>query len=155
FPAKVRERAETLRTKLLARQEGKAAYLAKITDELNALKGNADVGHELFLSQKLGCYGCHRAVGRGGTVGPDLSKIGQIRTKAELLESILYPDLTIAPEYRSFQVSTRAGKVTTGIIVRDDSDAITLRQTDLADVRIPRSEIEEMAPSTSSLMPDG
>jgi putative heme-binding domain-containing protein len=154
-PAEVKERAGPLRAKLAARQAGKAAYLARLSAELAPLRGDADAGHELFLSQRLGCYGCHRAVGRGGTVGPDLSRIGQIRTKAELLESILFPDLIVAPEYRSFLVETPDGRVATGLVVRDDPDAITLRTADLAEARIARSDVERMAPATTSLMPEG
>jgi hypothetical protein len=78
-PTEVKERARTIREKLAARHAGTAAYLARLTAELAPLRGDADAGHELFLSTRLGCYGCHRAVGRGGTVGPDLSRIGQIR----------------------------------------------------------------------------
>ena len=55
----------------------------------------------------------------------------------------------------SYQVVTKDGRITTGLIVRDAPDAITLRTTDLAEVRVPRPEIEEMAPSTNSLMPEG
>jgi putative heme-binding domain-containing protein len=154
-PVEVRDRARPLRAKLTARQAGKADYLARVSSELAPLRGNADVGHELFLSPKLGCYGCHRAVGRGGTVGPDLSKIGQIRTQAELLESILFPDLTVAPEYRSYLVETRDGRVMTGLVVRDDLDAITLRAADLAETRIARKDVERMSPTTTSLMSEG
>ena len=58
---------------------------------------DVDAGQEIFLSTKAACYSCHRAAGRGGNVGPDLSKIGKIRTRAELLESLIYPSLTIIP----------------------------------------------------------
>ncbi|HZW32652.1 MAG TPA: HEAT repeat domain-containing protein, partial [Isosphaeraceae bacterium] len=154
-PAEVKQRAGPLRARLAARQAGKAAYLARLAAELAPLRGDADAGHELFLSQRLGCYGCHRAVGRGGTIGPDLSRIGQIRTQAELLESILFPELTVAPEYRSFLLETRDGRVATGLVVRDDPDAITLRTADLAEVRIARRDVERMTPATTSLMPEG
>ncbi len=155
YPPEVRRRAEALRAKLAARQKDKAAYLERIGIELDKLRGNTDAGHELFLSQKLGCYGCHRAVGRGGTVGPDLSRIGQIRTRSELLESIVFPDLTIAPEYRSLQVAFRDGRVATGLVVRDDPESITLRMTDLSELRIARRDILELAPSATSVMPEG
>jgi putative heme-binding domain-containing protein len=155
FPTVVHSRARGLMKKLAATQEAKAAAIERVTSELAGLSGHVDTGHELFLSQRLGCFGCHRAVGRGGTIGPDLSKIGQIRSRAELLESILFPDLTIAPEYRSVQVATRGGKVVTGLVVRDVPDGITLRTTDLAEVRVAREDVEEIAPTTSSLMPSG
>lgn len=154
-PPGVKDRAGPLRSRLAARQSGKAAYLARLSAELAPLRGDADAGQELFLSQRLGCYGCHRAAGRGGTVGPDLSRIGAIRTRAELLESVLFPDLTVAPEYRPFLVETRDGRLATGLVVRDDPAAITLRTADLAEVRIARGDVERMTPAAASLMPEG
>jgi putative heme-binding domain-containing protein len=109
----------------------------------------------VFFSRKVGCYGCHRAAGTGGQVGPDLSQIGRFRSRAELLESIVFPSLVIAPEYRSYRISTKSGKLVTGLIVREGADAIHLRTPDLAEVRIARGDLEEMEPSNLSLMPDG
>src|SRR5262249_13083857 len=126
-----------------------------LTAELSRMKGEADAGHEVFLSQKAACVGCHFAVGRGGHVGPDLSRIGAFRTRAELLESIIFPSFTVAPEFRSYQVTTKAGKSLTGLVVREAADALTLRMTDLSEVRIPRADVDEMVPSEISLMPDG
>ena len=54
YPAAVEERADPLRAKLAARQAGKAAYLARLSAELAPLRGDADAGHELFLSQRAG-----------------------------------------------------------------------------------------------------
>jgi putative heme-binding domain-containing protein len=155
YPAEVREQAQTLRRKLAARQKGQAAYLARLTAELAPLRGDRDAGQELFLSPRIGCFGCHRAAGRGGHVGPDLSRIGQLRTKAELLESIIFPSFTIAPEYRSYQVAAKDGRVVTGLILRETAEALSLRTTDLAEIRIARKDIEEMTPSNVSIMPDG
>jgi putative heme-binding domain-containing protein len=155
YPAEARSQARVLRDKLVARRKGQAAYLAALTAELDRLKGNADAGQELFLSAKAACYGCHRAVGRGGTVGPDLSRIGGIRTRAELLESIIFPSFTIAPEYRAFQVATRDGRIITGLITRDTPEALYLRTAELAEIRIARKDVEELTPSAVSLMPEG
>lgn len=151
----VRAQAEPLREKLIVRQKGQAAYLAGLSTELDKLSGDADAGKEIFLAPKNNCFACHRAVGRGGTIGPDLSHIGKFRTKAELLESIIFPSLTIAPEYRSHQVTTKAGKSVTGLVIRDAADALVLRLTDLFEVRLARKDIDDIAPATVSLMPDG
>lgn len=150
-----RQDAQALREKLLSRQKDQAAYLARLSAELEQLKGDGDAGKEVFLSPKNNCYGCHRAVGRGGTVGPELSKIGQLRTRAELLESIIFPSLTIAPQYRSHALATRDGRALTGLIVRETPEALYLRTTELAELRITRSSVEELTPSVVSLMPDG
>jgi putative heme-binding domain-containing protein len=155
FSGAVRERARRLRGALVSRHAGRAAYLAGLSNELAGLKGDSDAGQELFLSTKVGCFGCHRAVGRGGTVGPDLSRIGKIRSRAELLESIVYPGATVTPEYRTVLVATRDGRVTNGLLVRETPESVTLRMIDLSEVRIKREEVEAMTPATGSFMPDG
>jgi putative heme-binding domain-containing protein len=155
FPAEVRARAARLRAALANRQQDKRASIARLAAELEMLHGDPDRGQEVFLSAKLGCVGCHRAVGRGGSVGPDLTRIGTIRSRAELLESIIFPGVTVAPDYRTVVVATRDGRVTTGLVVRDTPTAITLRTTELAEVAFRRAEIDEINPATNSLMPDG
>jgi putative heme-binding domain-containing protein len=155
YPPAVRERARKLRAALVNRQQDKRTYIARLTAELDTLRGDPDAGQEVFLSAKLGCVGCHRAVGRGGTVGPDLSRIGKIRSRAELLESIIFPGLTVAPDYRTVLVATRDGRITTGLVVRDTPQAVTLRTTDLSEVQLRREDVEEISPSAGSLMPEG
>jgi putative heme-binding domain-containing protein len=155
FPAEVRALTQKLRDKLQARQQQQAAYLAGLTAELAKIKGNPEAGREVFFAPKVGCYGCHRAAGKGGNVGPDLSQIGRFRSRAELLESVVFPSLVIAPEFRSYTITTKTGKLVTGLIVRESSEAVHLRTADLAELRIARKDVEEMTPATVSLMPDG
>jgi putative heme-binding domain-containing protein len=155
FPAEVHALTQELRDKLKERQKQQAAYLGEVTADLGKLKGNADAGRDVFFSRKVGCYGCHRAVGKGGNVGPDLSHIGRFRSRPELLESIVFPSLIIAPEFRSYTIATKNGKSVTGLVVRENTEALHLRTADLAEVRVARKDIEEMSPSNVSLMPDG
>jgi putative heme-binding domain-containing protein len=155
YPVEVQALAAELRDKLKARQQQQAVYLAGLTSELDNLKGDAAAGRAVFFSRKVGCYGCHRAAGEGGNVGPDLSQIGRFRSRPELLESVVFPSLVIVPEFRSFAVATRDGKQATGLIVREDAEALHLRTADLAELRIARKNVEELTPSTVSLMPDG
>jgi putative heme-binding domain-containing protein len=155
FTEEVRARARPLRDKLVARQKDQMRYLATLKGELDQLRGNAEAGQQVFLSPKFACYGCHRAAGRGGQVGPDLSRIGKIRSPAELLESIVFPSLAIAPEFRTYQISTRDGRAFTGLIFRDSTEALYLRTAQLEEVRIARKDVEDVTPSPVSLMPDG
>jgi putative heme-binding domain-containing protein len=155
YPAEVRALVQKLRDKLQARQQQQAAYLAGIGGELAGIKGSAEAGRSVFFAPKVGCYGCHRAAGKGGSVGPDLSQIGRFRSRAELLESIVFPSLVVAPEFRSYTITTKAGKLVTGLIVRESAEALHLRTADLAEVRVARTDVEEVTPAAVSLMPDG
>jgi putative heme-binding domain-containing protein len=155
YPAEVREAARPLRERLAARQKGQAAYLGELTSQLVQTPGDAERGKEVFFSRKAACYGCHRAAGKGGSVGPDLSQVGRFRTPRDLLESIVFPSSSIVPEFRAFAVHTRDGRVTVGMIVRETSDAVFLRTAQLAEVRLARADVEEMTPSPTSIMPEG
>src|SRR5207302_7275057 len=137
-----------------ARQQEQAEYLTRLTTELLAVPGNVERGKEVFFSKKAGCYGCHRAAGKGGSVGPDLSQVGRFRSTRDLLESIVFPSSSIVPEFRQYVITTRQGKSTTGMIVREAADAVYLRTSDLAEVRVARGEIAEMSPSKESPMPE-
>ena len=47
--------------------------------------GDATRGQKLFEdAEGLGCIRCHSAAGKGGQIGPDLTKIGQIRTEIDV-----------------------------------------------------------------------
>jgi putative heme-binding domain-containing protein len=155
YPAEVRQLAGPLLRKLGQRQQGQAAYLLEVARELDGLKGDVQRGRQVFFSPKVACYGCHRAVGQGGRIGPDLSRVGAFRSRRDLLESIIYPSSSIVPEFRSYQVTCKDGKVAAGIIIRESSDAVYLRTAQLAEVRIARKDVDEIAPSNVSLMPDG
>lgn len=50
---------------------------------------------------------------------------------------------------------TSDGRVTSGLIVRESAAMIFLQMTNLAEVRIDRSHMDELTSSTVSLMPDG
>jgi putative heme-binding domain-containing protein len=149
YPAEVRKAARPLRERLAA------AYLGELTSQLAKTPGDAERGKEVFFSRKAACYGCHRAAGKGGSVGPDLSQVGRFRTPGDLLESIVFPSSSIVPEFRAFVVHTRDGRVTAGTIVRETSDAVFLRTAQLAEVRLARADVEEMTPSPTSIMPEG
>jgi putative heme-binding domain-containing protein len=94
--------------------------------------------------------------GQGGQVGPDLSQIGALRKKSDLLEAVVFPSANFARGYEPYLVTTRAGKVyPTGILRRQTADAIYLMSGDRSEVRINRGEIESMELSKVSIMPQG
>jgi putative heme-binding domain-containing protein len=155
YPAEVQRLTQGLRDKLKDRHKQQAAFLTDLSAQVSRLTGDARAGREVFFSRKVGCYGCHRAAGSGGQIGPDLTQVGRFRTRDELLESIVAPSLVITPEFRTYRIAAKSGKTVTGLIVRESGEAIHLRTPDLAEVRVARNDIEEVEPSTVSLMPDG
>jgi putative heme-binding domain-containing protein len=117
--------------------------------------GDAARGRLVFQKTSVACATCHRFGDTGGTIGPDLSRIGAARTSRDLLESIVAPSATFAQGYESYVVVTGEGHSLTGMIVRQDGSHVILRDSAGADVRVARDEMEEIRRSPTSLMPDG
>ena len=133
-----------------------AKQKAKI-DELMTKVSSGDVrrGQLAFHSEKAACFTCHAIGYRGGDVGPDLTKVGQIRSERDLLEAILYPSASFIRSYEPVVVATADGKVQNGLLKNETSEEILLVTGANQQVRINRSDIEEIRPSTVSVMPAG
>ena len=155
YPTDVLETAQPLLDKLASRGAQQAEYLSELKQRLGQLEGDPGRGRHIFHSRKVACIGCHRMDDQGGQVGPDLSKISQIRSPHDLLESLVFPSSSIALGYRGYTIATDDGQVHTGLIVRETSEAIFLRTAQLAEIRIPRSHVEAMQDAHLSVMPQG
>ncbi|HXX92802.1 MAG TPA: HEAT repeat domain-containing protein, partial [Planctomycetota bacterium] len=153
FPEDLRTRAEPLLKKL----EVDTAAMKVRLDELAPVLSGGEAGHgrDVFFGKKAGCTACHTVAGTGGKVGPDLSKIGSIRSGRDLLESIVFPSATFARGYEPFLLRTRDGAIYDGLIVRETAEAIVMFTSDRVEKRIPRSSIEEIRQGKVSVMPQG
>lgn len=118
--------------------------------------GDARRGRELFLDEKLTkCVICHKAVGRGGDAGPDLSIIGAKFARPHLIESLLEPSRQILEGFRTSVIATVQGQVETGIVKQTSADSITLADVNGNKRVIARADIAERQETTVSLMPQG
>jgi mono/diheme cytochrome c family protein len=91
---------------LPARRNAEAALDAKKRligplAEKVAARGDAAAGRAHFEEGKGICIACHKVGASGRPIGPDLSKIGAIRTDRDLIESILFPSNTLARDYEA------------------------------------------------------
>lgn len=120
-----------------------------------ALKGDEARGEKLFWSQTINCSKCHKIGDRGGAVGPDLTAIGKLRARPDILESLLEPSRRVEPKFAAFTVRTLDGKSLSGLIVKRDEKSIVLRDAEAKDIVIETGNVEEVKPSRLSLMPEG
>ena len=143
--------------KLLVRLGVNPELQKKKLDEFASLETGGDIknGKKIFNGKKTACSGCHTIEGIGGKVGPDLSRIGRIRTGRDLTEAIIFPSASFAREYQSYQILTTEGHSLTGVISRQTGSEVYLRTADLSEIRVPRANIEEMIESQTSVMPQG
>ena len=81
------------------------------------LDGRPERGHAVFLKE---CATCHRALGEGVEVGPDLATVAG-RTADDLLLHILDPNREVAPNYVNYNVATSDGRTISGIIASESA----------------------------------
>jgi putative heme-binding domain-containing protein len=153
YPAEVQKAARPLLQRLEVDTAKQKARLLELKPVLAG--GSARRGREVFFGKKAACAACHRVRAEGGQVGPDLSKIGAIRSGPDLLESIVFPSASFARGYEPYVIETRAGKTYNGIIARDTAEALYLKTAERAEIRIPRASIATLARSQVSIMPQG
>jgi putative heme-binding domain-containing protein len=115
------------------------------------LDGQTEHGRAIFIKS---CATCHRAAGQGVDVGPDLATVTG-RSPEDLLVHILDPNREVAPNFVNYSVATVEGRIITGIIASETATALTLKRAEAASDVIPRSQIEEVASTGMSLMPEG
>jgi putative heme-binding domain-containing protein len=120
-----------------------------------ALQGDAEQGEKLFWSQAVNCGKCHRVGDRGVPVGPDLSNIGGLRLRQDLLESLVTPSRRIEPKYAAYLAHTADGRSLAGVLVKRDEDSVVLRDAEGKEITLAAGDVEELRPSRMSLMPDG
>jgi putative heme-binding domain-containing protein len=121
-----------------------------------SLTGDRARGEKLFWSQPVQCGNCHSVAGRGTAVGPDLSTIGKLRSREDLLVSLIEPSRRIEPKYATYVVATTdGGAALTGVLVKRDERSIVLRDAQNKEINLAAQDVEELRPTRTSLMPDG
>jgi putative heme-binding domain-containing protein len=153
LPVDARRRAELLRETL---QNGVELQRAKLSEFGTLLAGgHVERGRAVFFSNKAACATCHTVGSAGGTVGPDLTKVGAIRSGQDILESILLPNSTFAQGYESYLVSTVDGRDVSGVMARQSAETIVLRDAGGGETQLRKNQIREMRRSNTSIMPEG
>lgn len=157
FPAEKYPRARAAFSDLATEKPEDSDARGQRLDTLlaQADSGNASRGRVLFHAARSTCALCHSIDGKGGTLGPNLSKIGGIRSTKDLLEAIVFPSATVVNGFESYVLSEENGTAHTGLIHRENADAFYLRNADQSIQRIPRARVKNIVRSPVSLMPTG
>jgi putative heme-binding domain-containing protein len=153
FPESVQQKGEELLALINADAGKQRAHLEELAAHLKG--GDVRRGQTIFNSSKAACSSCHAIGYLGGKVGPDLTRIGEIRTERDLLESIVYPSASFVRSYEPIVISTKSGDDYTGVLRKDAPDEVVLATGPETEVRIARQDIAEMRPGAISTMPQG
>jgi len=116
-----------------------------------ALKADGSRGQLVYRRE---CMNCHKLAGEGHDVGPSLETI-QHRSPMEILIHVLDPNREVSPQFLDYTVRLTDGRVVTGMIAAETDAGLTLRRAQKQEETILRSEIDDIAASGKSLMPEG
>lgn len=118
----------------------------------------ADIANGKAAFRKVRCDNCHRIGNSGGVLGPNLNGIAGRYSATTLLEHIVKPSIVISDQYQANIFVLNDGRKITGQIVNLSNGRYSIR-TDpfrpFARTDIPATDIEEVIPSKTSLMPAG
>jgi putative heme-binding domain-containing protein len=116
--------------------------------------GDPARGEAIFFGTQARCSACHAIAGKGGNVGPELGHQFE-RPSAEVYRDIADPGIWINPEYVAYTVALKDGRVLVGVVRAEGANAIRVTDTDAKTTIVPRAAIEELRPSSTSIMPVG
>jgi cytochrome c oxidase cbb3-type subunit 3 len=110
--------------------------------------GDAANGERIF---RANCSSCHRVDGRGGQLGPDLSRIGSARPRTGLAAKVRGTSTFIRPGYEPVTLVTRDGERLRGVRKNEDEFSIQIMdmrerlqgylKTNLAGVTIDKQSV--------------
>src|SRR5262249_26553502 len=124
--------------------------VAQMRQMLEKTKGDPTRGIAVY--KKL-CAQCHKIHGEGVEVGPDITGSGR-STFDQLLSNVFDPSLVIGAGYQAVTVETLKGRSLTGLLVEDSPTRVVLKVQGGKQEVVPRKDVEQMATSKLSLMPE-
>lgn len=115
--------------------------------------GNAESGRKIFFErQDVACVRCHKLGGQGGgEVGPELTGIGARVDRQYLLESIVAPNARLTSGFENLLITLRDKSTVTGLLREDDLEYVYITSPEDGDLRVPKSEIENLDLGLSSM----
>lgn len=133
----------------------KSWQVTDFTDE--ELTPAAPAENAAVLFKEATCLSCHKMAEQGGAVGPALDEVTK-RWKGDrraILREILDPSYRIDPKYATKIVIDIDGKTTSGMVVAEDKNSISLLTDPEAKepTVIAMDDVDEIIPSSTSMMP--
>jgi cytochrome c oxidase cbb3-type subunit III len=112
--------------------------------------GDAANGERIFRAT---CSGCHMVNGRGGQLGPDLSRIGSARPRAGLAGKLRGTSAFIRPGYEAVTLVTRGGERIRGVRKNEDEFSVQIMDTRERLQGYLKANLTEYTSDKQSLMP--
>jgi cytochrome c oxidase cbb3-type subunit III len=112
--------------------------------------GDAANGERIFRAT---CTGCHIVNGRGGELGPNLSRIGSARSRATLKEKVRGTSSIIRPGYEPVTLVMKDGQRVRGVKKNEDDWSIQIMDTGTRLQGYLKTTLAEVISDKQSVMP--
>ncbi|MBI2189835.1 MAG: c-type cytochrome [Acidobacteria bacterium] len=127
------------------------AYLKTIATPItDTPRGNGVAGTRVF---ETNCMACHRVNGRGGRLGPDLSRIGVARTRAHMTRQIRGEVPDFRTGYEPVMLTTPGGQQIQGVKKNEDLFSVQIMDTRERIQGYLREDLKGVANAKISAMP--
>jgi putative heme-binding domain-containing protein len=117
------------------------------------LAGTPDLEAGREVARKT-CLVCHKFLGEGAEVGPDLTGVGRSSLDA-LLWNIIDPNQVIGAGYEQVEVETKDDRIVAGRLVENTDQRVRLLLQGPAEEVIAREDVLSQRTLQSSVMPEG
>jgi len=118
--------------------------------------GEGRTGRRYFMTNSTGqCARCHSVQGQGGTVGPDLTHIGDNLSREELLRALIEPTARLSPGYGSVKLTLKDGQVISGILAEESPTELVLKTSDAEPLKVAVERISNRENMISAMPPMG
>lgn len=117
--------------------------------------GDPAEGMNLFrYSNQAQCIRCHMVGHRGARVGPELTRIGETLTRAQLLEALVDPGARVPPGHGRVSVTLKDGETISGFFEAETGSTMTIVDGEKT-VEVARSDVVNTEYSGSGMPPMG
>lgn len=128
----------------------------QLVSYLDSDKGKfGDPLHGRTAYNKAKCADCHQFGNYGQAIGPSLTGIARRFSKREIVESMLFPGHVVSDQYASKKVLTLDGRALVGMVSQRADNSVEVRDANNNVVSVQESQIDQILPSNTSIMPSG
>jgi quinoprotein glucose dehydrogenase len=145
--------SETLKAKIAAIKPS----ASPMDEYLEALfGGNRMNGRNTFnYNSTAQCVRCHSLGGEGGSVGPNLTKIGSTLSREQILQALIEPSARLSPGFGIVSLKLKDGQEVTGTLAKENEHELVITTSDAEPLVIPVARIAKRENMPSSMPPMG
>lgn len=150
--------SRSLQARLQAYQQSKNADTLVDAFKPALLRGGQPSrGRDVYVENAAaGCPRCHALGGRGADVGPNLSNIGAMLQREQILQALLEPNARIAPGFGTVSIKLKNGQQVEGALREEtDTHLVVAVGTPAVEQRVAKTEIVSRTNPVSAMPPMG